>query len=841
MSSKDKSKTKFSPSNNLFEKIKNNFELDKKNVDTIKNAQHKKGFTSFIQKTRPLSKKNDLNRQLVTGIARRLLDNVSNNTVERTINTSAVNSKTEVQESINALEHTVDTKLIKNSYKNTTGSLSSSSDKRKIISPEAANAMKNRETKKLNYLYKEDIENAAAKSRNLAGIQIKQKKFVYENISKISSSILPSQVVHQETLSQKASSNKNNFNLESTVKQRGTNNNLTETDGSTLINKTAKSILLGAFNDTHMLSVNLKQELTHSREIISKLKEENEKIKKQNDRVFDNYQAIYVNFTNLFDDLKKLRKDITVSVEEHNNLKNEFSFLKNEIVTLKNSVNKINKTIEYFKDEIKENKIQLVKKNIKLLAKEKKINLLKFQKNDHVDAIKINDDIISSLEQIIVKNVNQIQNFFKKELIKVSGKQTECCLDFFSKECTKQKNSLQNQFVGIVDYNKIKVIMQKIIDEKALVTLETNKALISNKLIPYLNANIAKIDEKWITNQNKIFKNFNLLLSAFLDDTTRFFFQKFNVIEEEIIKLKDIIQTVELNNKIISSKFFSLKIAEGDLLTLKKEILENNYQNFNAILQKINVFNKLITELLENTQKITRKPDYTLDKINSTHTLMKQSFNKRTDFLEQELCELKKLVNDNLKSTQLSGNEITSKYYVHADDCCSDQIIKFTESNDFDEILSSDEHYKILQKHTKQQEKDQCTNTVVPLKNSCFDLSTYNRQIPNFLQVISLKKDVIMTGEAAFRLKHKCTTSNKANQINLIQDASIEDLNIQKWRNHYAVDLLKSKSLNTVDFKSKSNKITKASNKKLNNKKIEFALCRENIHQTKKKKQEDDI
>ena len=721
MSSFFNDKGTFTPKNNIFEKIKNNFDLEKKTNSSsdVAKSQNSQKLSSYFRQRHGLlnSNLNSSNNQ-VSGVAKRLFPKKNPNIYNNN------SSKDELNEFNIEYE-----KEKENLYKNPSSrnssfisniSLTSSADIEFKDIPDLKKNVENKSTmiKSQSHI---DVEKKSTpiihNFRNLSGTKDYNKNKDIFLESENEPIVSTNSLIHNNSFSEK---NKHEIKHNSTINNDTTNNpNNSGNTVPTLIDQSSNNILLDAFNSTQKICTSLKEELVFANNTINELNEENLEIKLQNKKAVESYNTIYALYSDLFEDLTNLKQVIFNKNFENNKLKEELNLLTNDLNDIKSTTSSINQVIKMLKHNVRQNELIIIEKDKEIVKKDEKINSLELNQNSNINNNNNNmvEEIISSLQALSIQTESNISNTFKNMINETTSSYLAKISTLLSDLFGEQQDFIQSNCKNWIDYNKLKTAINESIKENNLLTVENNdnNNLIKKELLSHINLTTTSTMEKHNTKIEASFKNINTVLNFNFENTTNTFVKKIDFVEEQLEKVSNLTNDLKKQNNYVVEKLSKIDSLEEIITNLKKDIILTGEKKIENLLNNSNLSSKAMCELQKMNQGYLPKIHNLNQSINDlklSHNKININLDNKTVILERELIDLKKTIKDFQSLCKPSTTRVSS---IESNNNTVINDLNFTRelsgTNEFDELLSSSSDSGSQQPHQKVKESKIITNS----------------------------------------------------------------------------------------------------------------------------------
>ncbi|KAL6928544.1 hypothetical protein ACO0SA_003287 [Hanseniaspora valbyensis] len=721
MSSFFNDKGTFTPKNNIFEKIKNNFDLEKKTNSSsdVAKSQNSQKLSSYFRQRHGLlnSNLNSSNTQ-VTGVAKRLFPkkdpNIYNN------NNSSKDESNEFN-----IEYEYE-KEKENLYKNPSSRNSS------FISNISLTSSADIEFKDIPDL-KKDVENKSTMIKPQSHIDVEKKSTpIIHNFRNLSGTkdynknkdtflksenepiVSTNSLIHNNSFSEK---NIHEIKHNSTI-NNDTNINVNNSGNTvpTLIDQSSNNILLDAFNSTQKICTSLKEELVSANNTITELNEENLEIKLQNEKAVESYNTIYVHYSNLFEDLTNLKQTIFNKNLENNKLKEELNLLTNDLNDIKLMVDNLNHVVKKLKHNVRQTELIIIEKDKEILKKDAKIKTLESNQmanvNNNNNMIK---EIISSLQALSIQTESNISNVFKKTLNQASSTYLTAISTLISDSFGEQQNFIESNCKNLIDYNKFKATIDESIIENNSLTVENNINLIKKNLFSYIDSTTASTTDTHNAKVEASFKNINTVLNFNFENTTNTFVKKIGFVEEQLGKFLNTTNDLKKQSNFVVEKLSKIDSLEETIINLKKDIILTGEKKIENLLNNSNLSSKAMSEIQKMNQSYLPKIHNLNQSINDlklSHNKININLDNKTVILEREFIDLKKTIKDFQNSckpltTRVSSTESNNNTVIND----TNFTRELSGTNEFDELLSSSSDSGSQQHHQKVKESKIITNS----------------------------------------------------------------------------------------------------------------------------------
>ena len=834
MSSFFNDKGTFTPKNKIFEKIKNNFDLEKKTTssETTKTYNNQKLSSYFRQRNGVLNSNLNSSNNQVSGVAKRLFPTNDSNIYND-------NSKDKLNEFNNEYE-----KEKENLYKNPSSrnssfisNTSSAENELKDLS-DLKNVLENKSivTKTQSHI---DVEKKSSPKihsfRNLSGTKDYSKNKDISLESENEPIVSTNTFFHTNSVSEK---NKHEIKYNSTT-NNDSNINVNNSGNSipTLIDQSSNNILLDAFKSTQKVCTSLKEELISANNTINELTEENLEIKLQNEKAVESYNTIYVHYSNLFEDLTNLKQTIFNKNLENNKLKEELNLLTNDLNDIKLMVDNLNHVVKKLKHNVRQTELIIIEKDKEILKKDAKIKTLESNQMANVNNNNnMIEEIISSLQALSIQTESNISNVFKKTLNQASSTYLTAISTLISDSFGEQQNFIESNCKNLIDYNKFKATIDESIIENNSLTVENNINLIKKNLFSYIDSTTASTTDTHNAKVEASFKNINTVLNFNFENTTNTFVKKIGFVEEQLGKFLNTTNDLKKQSNFVVEKLSKIDSLEETIINLKKDIILTGEKKIENLLNNSNLSSKAMSEIQKMNQSYLPKIHNLNQSINDlklSHNKININLDNKTVILEREFIDLKKTIKDFQNSckpltTRVSSTESNNNTVIND----TNFTRELSGTNEFDELLSSSSDSGSQQHHQKVKESKIITNSQefmesydhISQESSGYHSIIRSQQgIKKKIKKVSFNNSVtILNNGSIVNLAEEFSETKKNLQNNMINE-----LPNQKEKSKLSIFSTDTNSLNTIFSGNKFEESLRNKNlkKKVNKKRYADRNC----------------
>jgi hypothetical protein len=531
------------------------------------------------------------------------------------------------------------------------------------------------------------------------------------------------------------------------------------------------------------------EEITALKKEIEALKDENSALSNQNEKCVQAYSKIYEHYNSIFDSFNGFK---AILVE--NNKKN--ADMSKQLLSQKSVV------------------LDLKEKNTEHIAN---INVLKGELQKQRDYIMMKDETIKELKEIInkfnqqsVKAFANEKNFLKKDIECITDCMAQLRIDIngkvpdILKDIVNQNNSKTTK-ERIKEFELLQINNNKTIKEYIEVTLSRQDPVNYEAIKSSIYETMALYDKNSSKEKNNYIKN---IINNCYSDLINVIEKNCNntILKEEIfhhleainiclVQKLEMIRTEFLQDKALlkndSSQELLVKSLNSKASLLKKELLNSNAAGFLELTTQFQGFAMVISDIKERLYQSTQTSSSLNERINdlkmgqiNSDILIKDKFAlNETELLQfrEVLMKLSDLLMENAKKDHYSQSGVNRQ---NSTDCMStpqsdnNYTRELTETNEFDEIISSDEGD--LLKLTKKQDD---------LINSSFKRSSPRRNgsLLNFDTDQKLVKKVVFNESVTVLnngsiIKLEDHTKDVENELTLDQIDSLPDSRISSSR-----------------------------------------------------------
>lgn len=531
------------------------------------------------------------------------------------------------------------------------------------------------------------------------------------------------------------------------------------------------------------------EEITALKKEIEALKDENSAFSNQNEKCVQAYSKIYEHYNSIFDSFNGFK---AILVE--NNQKN--ADLNKQILSQKRII------------------LDLKKKNTENIAD---INALKGELQKQREYIMMKDETIKELKEIInkfnqqsVKVFADEQIFLKKDIESITNCMSQLSIDINSKvpdilkDVVNQNNSKTTK-ERIEEFEILQINNNKTIKEYIEVTLSRQDPVNYEAIKSSIYETMSLYDKNSSKEKNNYIKN---IINNCYSDLIKVIEKNSNntILKEEIfhhleainiclVEKLEMIRNEFLHNKALlkndSSQELLVKSLNTKASLLKKELLNSNAAGFLELTKQFQSFAMVISDIKERLNQSTQTSSSLNERINdlkmgqiNSDILIKDKFAlNETELLQlrEVLMKLSDLLMENVKKnyySQSGVNRQNSTDSMSTPQSDNNYTRELTETNEFDEIISSDEGD--LLKLTKKQDD---------LINSSFKRSSPRRNgsLLNFDTDQKLVKKVLFNESVTVLnngsiIKLEDHTKDVENELTLDQIDSLPDSRISSSR-----------------------------------------------------------
>lgn len=445
------------------------------------------------------------------------------------------------------------------------------------------------------------------------------------------------------------------------------------------------------------------EDMTALKEEIKLLKDENFALSSQNEKCVHSYNKIYEHYNSIFNSFNGFKAVLLENNQRHVEISKELVLQKNTILELKDKNNQHVSVISDLKNEL----------------------------NDQKELITMKDEIIKELKEIINKfNQQSLKKFAdEKTFLK---KDIECITDCMSQLRIDINTKVPNIFKNIVNQKDTKAIKDRR-EEFELLQINNNKTIKE-----YIEGTLSKQDPvNYETIKGLIYETMTLYEKNTFKEKNSYIHDLVNNCYLDLIKVLE----KNNNSKILKEEIFHHLEAINGCLFEKLEMIKKEVLHDKALLKKDlnqevlvrslnNKASLLKNELLSSTaagflELTTQFQSFAIimsnikDKLNQS-TQLSSSFNERLNDLkmgqinseilikdkfasnETELLQFKEVlmklsdllmqnVRKNIHYSQSSTNRQSTTDSMSTPQSDNNYTRELTETNEFDEIISSDE------------------------------------------------------------------------------------------------------------------------------------------------------
>ena len=324
--------------------------------------------------------------------------------------------------------------------------------------------------------------------------------------------------------------------------------------------------------------------------------EENNEIDEENNELNDNDNDVN-NYNEIGDEL-----DDNNYNQDINNNDNDNDYFENENNFNINNNNNVNNNFQNFD----ENDLYAVNMdNIRLKNKIQKIQQILFLKNNEINNLKLN---FSSQMQLMNQKLNKYKSLANNYYLKEKNKNNN----------NNMNNNNENSQILFTINQQIKSIQQDILEEpdSDIISQDDYNKLDKEQQIQFLLNDLNELGNKLTGYKNNIMK--------------------------EIVRLRNIIESNETNNKNKNEKYYQ------DIINLTKKFLQNNISDIKLPDYSLKDNEDTKNNNIINTIKILI--EYIIDRKNNN--------NKKDEELIKRLKEMSELLSKNSQNLILANNEI---------------------------------------------------------------------------------------------------------------------------------------------------------------------------------------
>lgn len=531
------------------------------------------------------------------------------------------------------------------------------------------------------------------------------------------------------------------------------------------------------------------EEITALKKEIEALKDENSALSNQNEKCVQAYSKIYEHYNSIFDSFNGFK---AILVE--NNKKN--ADMSKQLLSQKSVV------------------LDLKEKNTEHIAN---INVLKKELQKQRDYIMMKDETIKELKEIInkfnqqsVKAFANEKNFLKKDIECITDCMAQLRIDIngkvpdILKDIVNQNNSKTNK-ERIEEFEILQINNNKTIKEYIEVTLSRQDPVNYEAIKNLFYETLSLYEKNSLDGRNNHIKNlinnsYSNLITVIEKNSNNTIlkeeiFHHLEAINICLVGKLEMIRTEFLQDKALlkndSSQELLVKSLNSKASLLKKELLNSNAAGFLELTTQFQGFAMVISDIKERLYQSTQTSSSLNERINdlkmgqiNSDILIKDKFAlNETELLQfrEVLMKLSDLLMENVKKdhySQSGVNRQNSTDSMSTPQSDNNYTRELTETNEFDEIISSDEGD--LLKLTKKQDD---------LINSSFKRSSPRRNgsLLNFDTDQKLVKKVVFNESVTVLnngsiIKLEDHTKDVESELTLDQIDSLPDSRISSSR-----------------------------------------------------------